>query len=76
MKKSTKIFTLMKYQERVLNLFPCQQFLSIQFLEQVKVIILKCRKKNVNVLLKKKQIPKYIIGNTKISPDSDRENSD
>ena len=42
MEKSTQISTIMKYQKKVHNLFSYQEFLSILFLEQVKIIILKC----------------------------------
>ena len=42
MEKSTQISTIMKYQKKVHNLFSYQEFWSILFLEQVKIIILKC----------------------------------
>ena len=49
---------------------------SILFLEQSKIIILKCFQKNVNMLLIKKKIPKYIIDDIEILSDSDRKNAD
>ena len=55
--------------------FICLLVVLILFLKQVKIIILKCFQKNVNLLLNKKKIPKYIIDDIEIS-DSDREDSD
>ena len=46
------------------------------FLEQVKIIILKCFLGEYQYAVQEKKIPRYIIDDIKISSDSDRENSD
>ena len=77
MEKSTKIFTIIKYQKKVLNLFVYQQFWSILFLEQLKVVIVKCFYKNVKKTVKEKKITEYITDDIEISSDDfDREDSD
>ena len=66
MEKSTRIFTIIKYQKKVLF-----------FLEQVIIIILKCFQKNANMLLKKKGCLNISLIDIDIfSDDSDREDSD
>ena len=74
MQKSTKFFTLTKYQKKIPKFLLYHQFWSILFLQQGKIIILKCFQKNVNMLLKKKRF--CIIDGIEISSESDRENSD
>ena len=56
------MFSIIKYQNNVLNFFVDLQFWSILLLEQVKII--KCFQKNVNALLKKKKMPEYITDET------------
>ena len=70
MEKPTQMFSVIKYQKNVLNLFVDLQFWSILLLEQVQII--KCLSKNVSMLLKKKKMPEYITGEIE---DSDEENS-
>ena len=59
--KPTQIYTTIKYQNKVLNIFVYQLFYSILFLERVKTIILECFSGNVNMLLKTKDKSILII---------------
>ena len=76
MEKLTQLFTIIKYQEKVLNLLVYQYFRLVLFSEKVQIIILKYFQKYVNILLKKKKIPKYIIDDIEMYSDFHRENSD
>ena len=74
MEKLTQIFTVIKYQENVLNLF----FLSVILIDSVfrtgKNYYPQVFLEQFKSVVKEKKIPKYIIDDTEISSDSDREN--
>ena len=55
MEKSTQISTITKYQKNPLSVFAYQLYQLIQFMEKIKTIF-KCFYKNINMLLKKKDI--------------------
>ena len=55
MEKSMQISTITKYQKNVLSVFVYQLYQLIQFIEKIKTIF-KCFYKNVNMLLKNKDI--------------------
>ena len=74
MEKSTQIFTKIKYQKKVLNVFCLSVILIDSFFR-------KCSNyknvfRRIKYVVKEKKIPKYIIENREISSDADRKNSD
>ena len=72
MEKSVQIFTIIKYQKISLFVNNVDRF----FLQNRQKLLSSSAFKQCKYVVKEKKIIKYIINDTEISSDSDRENSD